>query len=85
MTLLVSETTGALSPEFVRALRALAATARAPTTQDSTRYGVSRGSPHLFDSHHSAAISHAIVSSDATTLLLAAAALSFKLSIGLVG
>ena len=48
MTLLVTETTGALSPTFDRALRALGKLARAPTTHDSTRYGLSRSSPWTF-------------------------------------
>ena len=48
VTLLVTETTGALSPTFDRALRALGKHARAPTTHDSTRYGLSRSSPRTF-------------------------------------
>ena len=56
--------------------------ARAPTTHDSTRYGIARTSPQSFYTHHVAAISAAIAYADATTLLLAAAAMSFKLSIG---
>ena len=39
VTLLVTETMGALSPTFDRALRALGKHARAPTTLDSNRYG----------------------------------------------
>jgi hypothetical protein len=76
VTLLVTctETTGALSPTFDRALRALCKLARAPTTHDSTRYGLSRSSPHTFLAHHRAAISAAVVLADATTILLAAPA-----------
>ena len=48
VTLLVTETTGALSPTFDRALRALGKHARAPPTHDSTRYGLSRSSPRTF-------------------------------------
>ena len=50
MTLLVTETTGALSPTFDRALRALGnyKHARTPTTHDTTRYGLSRSSPRTF-------------------------------------
>ena len=84
VTLLVTETTGALSSTFVRALKALGKQARAPTTHDSTRYGTSRASPKAFVTHHMAAISAAIVYADATTVLLAAAAMSFKLSVGIV-
>ena len=83
MTLLVTETTGALSPTFDRALRALGKHARAPTTHDSTRYGLSRSSPHTFLAHHRAAISAAVVLADATTILLAAPAMSFKLTMGM--
>jgi len=79
VTLLVTETTGALSPTFDRALRALGKHARAPTTHDSTRYGLSRSSPRTFLAHHRAAISAAVVLADATTILLAAPAMSFKL------
>ena len=84
VTLLVCETTGALSSTFVRALRALGKQARAPTTHDSTRYGLARTSPTSFYVHHVAAISAAIAYADATTVLLAAAAMSFKLAIGIV-
>ena len=83
VTLLVTETTGALSPTFDRALRALGKHARAPTTHDSTRYGLSRSSPRTFLAHHRAAISAAVVLADATTISLAAPAMSFKLTMGL--
>ena len=45
--------------------------ARAPTTHDSTRYGLSRSSPRTFLAHHRAAISAAVVLADATIILLA--------------
>ena len=83
VTLLVTETTGALSPTFDRALRALGKHARAPTTHDSTRYGLSRSSPRTFLAHHRAAISAAVVLADATTISLAAPAMSFKLTMGM--
>ena len=78
------ETTGALSPTFYGALRALGKQSRAPTTHDSTLYGVSRASPRGFTPHHLARISAAVAVADATTLLLAAAAMSVKLSVGVV-
>jgi hypothetical protein len=56
--------------------------ARAPTTNDSTRYGLSRSSPRTFLAHHRAAISAAVVLAD-TTVLLAAPAMSFKLTMGM--
>ena len=76
-------TTGALFPTFDRALRALGKHARAPTTHDSTRYGLSRSSPRTFLAHHRAAISAAVVLADATTISLAAPAMSFKLTMGM--
>ena len=82
VTLLVAETTGALSPTFARALRALASKASAPTTHDSTVYGTSRSSPSSFHDHHLAAISTAIVAADAVTVQHAAMAMSFKVSVG---
>ena len=65
-TLLDTETTGALFPTIDRALRELGRHARAPTTHDSTRYGLSRSSPRTFLAHHRAAISAAIVLADAS-------------------
>ena len=56
--------------------------ARAPTTHDSTRYGLLRSSPRTFLAHHRAAISAAVVLAD-TTVLLAAPAMSFKLTMGM--
>ena len=79
----LTETTGALSPTFDRALRALGKHARAPTTHDSIRYGLSRSSPRTFLAHHRAAISAAVVLADATTISLAAPAMSFKLTMGM--
>ena len=84
VTLLVAESTGALSPSFWRALRALASQASAPTTHDSTVYGTSRSSPSSFYDHHLTALSAAIVSADAATVQHAAAAMSFKVSIGVM-
>ena len=83
VTLLVSETTGALSTAFVRCLRELGQQSRAPATHDSTRYGTSPASPRSYYAHHLAAISAAIVYADALTVLNAAAHLSFLLSVGL--
>ena len=82
-SLLVSETTGALSRDTVRLLLALAKQATAPTTRDSTCYGTARTSPRSYFPHHTAAISAAIALADATSVMQAAAALSFRLSLGL--
>ena len=83
VSLLVTESTGALSATTVRALLALGKQARAPTTHDSTRYGTASTSPSSFFAHHTAAISAAIVRADATSVMHAAAAMSFRLSMGL--
>ena len=82
-TLLVTETTGALSPNTVRMLLELAKQAKAPTTHDSTIYGTSKTSPSTYLAHHLAAISSAIVFADATSVMHAAAVMSFRLSMGL--
>ena len=66
------------------ALREMGKHARAPGTHDSTCYGTAATSPATFYAHHLAAISHAVVAADATTVLHAAAAMSFKLSVGIV-
>ena len=50
-------------------LRANARVARAPGTHDSTVYGAARTSPREYYAHHAAAISSAIVFTDARTLL----------------
>ena len=84
VTLLVAESTGALSPTFARALRVLASQATAPTTHDSTVYGTSRASPSSFYDHHLTALSAAIAGADAETVLHAAAVMSFKVSVGVM-
>ena len=83
VTLLASESTGALAADFARALRALGKTSRLPTTHDSTQYGQSRASPSTFAAHHIAAISSAIVHANILPVLNAAAHMSFLLSMGL--
>ena len=59
--LLVSETTGALSPAVISLLKAMARSAKSVTGYDSTPYGQSRSSPRTFFAHHAAALSCAIV------------------------
>jgi hypothetical protein len=76
-TLLVAETTGALSKRFVRWLKALHTATRRPGGRDTTVYGQSRASTTSFFHHHVAAISSAIVASDALTLANSAASLMF--------
>ena len=83
VTLLVTETTGAVSPDFAAILRALAATARRADTHDSTEYGSARASPTAFYPHHLANISAAITRSDALTLVNAASSELFLLAHGI--
>jgi hypothetical protein len=83
VTLLVSETTGALSSEFARMLRALDKQSRLSTTHDSTCYGESPASPQFFYAHHSAAISYAIVRADAGTILDKGAYMGFLVNSGM--
>ena len=83
VTLLVTETTGAVSSDFAALLRALAATARRADTHDSTEYGSARASPASFYPHHLANISAAITRSDALTLVNAAASELFLLAHGI--
>ena len=83
VTLLHTESTGALAPTFAALLRVIGRQSRASGSHDSTRYGVSRSSPSTFYAHHSAAISHAIVSADATVLLDSAASINYRLAHGL--
>ena len=71
--LLVTESTGALSPALVWLLRRLARSATLPEGCDTTAYGTSRGSPRAFFPHHAAAISAAIAGADAHAILADAA------------
>ena len=61
-------------------LQMLGRQSRAPGTHDSTVYGEARASPKAFYRHHTAAISAAVASADATVLLNAAATMSFELT-----
>ena len=74
VTLLVVETTGAVSPSFAALLRTVGRSARAKGAADHTHYGTSRASPATFYAHHSAAISAAAVYADGHTILAEAAA-----------
>ena len=73
MLLLVAETTGALSPNVIFALRSCARVASMPTGNDTTVYGTSRTSPQSFFSHHLAAISAAIAQAESHVLTTYAA------------
>ena len=78
--LLVSETTGALSPTAIWLLRQLARVATLPTGNDTTVYGTSRTSPSSFFLHHIAAISSAIAAAQSHTVLKEAATRNFLLT-----
>ena len=82
VTLLGTESTGALFVALVLLLRVHAKLATAPGTQDSTVYGTARASPKSYYAHHTAAISSAVVGADAQTIVNEAAHLSFLLSVG---
>ena len=74
MLLLVAETTGALSPNVIFALRSCARVASMPTGNDTTVYGTSRTSPQSFFSHpRLAAISAAIAQAESHVLTTYAA------------
>ena len=83
VTLLTSESSGAIAADYAACLRALDKQSRLPETQDSTRYGTSLSSPQSFYQHHVAAISAAIVGADADTIANKARSLSFMVSTGI--
>ena len=83
VTLLLAETTGALGAPFMATLRILAKQSRLPGATDLTQYGEGRASPKTFLTHHVAAISTAIHTADAHTVLTAASTRALRLSLGL--
>ena len=82
VTLLATESTGAFAPDTARLLARLAKNVSRGDAVDCTVYGSGRASPRDFLSHHSAALSSAIVAADATNILNAAAALDHRLTSG---
>ena len=83
VTLLVSESSGAISPAFDLTLRVLDRQSRARGATDSTIYGTSRASPRTFYAHHLAAFSAAVAHADALSVFEDAAHRSHLLSVGL--
>jgi hypothetical protein len=79
--LLVSEPSGACDPATTRLLRDTSKAVGLPGIHDSTVYGSSRASTQSYFYHHLAAISSAIVLSDALTLNNHAATESFQLTL----
>ena len=82
MTLLASESTGAVSPTFYEALRILDKDSRLATTHDSTIYGTGRASPKRFLTHHLAAHSSAVVMANASTIAAFGSVLNLRLATG---
>ena len=78
VTLLGTESTGAIFTAFALLLKALGKASNAPGTHDATTYGTSHASPHSFYAHHVAAISSAIVHANALTVLNTASCMSFN-------
>ena len=79
--LLVTEPSGACNLALTRLLRDTSKAIGLPGIHDSTVYGTSRASTRSFFSHHLAAISSAIVNSDALTLLNHASNAAFMLTL----
>ena len=77
LTILVAESTGAISATFAALLRRYARLASEPGVTDYTAYGESSSSPRDFYGHHLAAYSAAIILADVDTILNGAASMSF--------
>ena len=69
VTLLATETSGAVSATVDALYRRYDRISREPGTVDYTAYGVSRTSPRTFHRHHLAAHAAAVVFTDAATLV----------------
>ena len=82
VTLLVTESTGAVSHPVYALLRDLDGQSRLATTIDHTVYGSARTSPQRFLPHHLAAISASIVLADASTLCDHASQLCSRRTLG---
>ena len=75
VTLLLSEPSGALCPNYIRLLRACAKKVKENPGIDTTTYGNSRSSTKSFFAHHLAAASSAIVGAFANSIMNTAASL----------
>ena len=82
VSLLATESTGAIDLAFILLLRSLGKQSTAPGSQDHTVYGTARSSPHTFFAHHTSAISAAVVTADAEIVLNTAASMCLRLSLG---
>ena len=83
VVLLGMETSGAFFSGLTLLLLLLGRQSTAPSTHDSTVYGEAHASTKAYFRHHAGAISAAVVLADATTVLNAAASLSFGLTFAL--
>ena len=83
VTLLATESSGALSHCTVRLIRRLAAHVATPEGHDATVYGLrlSPSSPQSFYRHHLSAISSAIVHADALVVRAQAESYAFMLTL----
>ena len=81
VTLLATESSGALSHGTVRLIRRLAAHVATPEGHDATAYGLSPSSPQSFYRHHLSAISSAIVHADALVVRAQAESYAFMLTL----
>ena len=77
VTLLLAESTGALAPAFIAALRSLAKLTKRRNARDTTRYGIARFATKSFFAHHVAAIAHAAVIADTLVITNKAATMAF--------
>ena len=67
--LLGAESTSALFPGTLDALHSLHSISKLPDTTDRTQYGKSRGATRSFFRYHATAISYAVVTADAKTII----------------
>ena len=82
-TLLVAETSGAISAAFDAMLRRYGRLAQSPSVHDYTEYGDSAASTRSFYHYHLAAHATALVFADVTTILNDAQHRSFTLAHGI--
>ena len=77
VNLMSLESTGAMSPDLVKTLKALDKLARSPDGYDTTAYGEARHSTRSFFQYHASALSLAVQLADARSIRNKVASLSF--------
>ena len=80
VNLMSLESTGAMSPDLVKTLKALDKLARSPDGHDATAYGSARHSTRSFFQYHSSALSLAVQLADARSIRNMVASLAFLAS-----